>query len=67
MAFKERIIEATKSRSNSQAIEDICYDLKLCLFEKVENICEMTRKGNWSKRTWWWDDSVLNVMKEKKT
>ena len=62
MASKERIIETTKSKSNSQAIEDICYDLKLCLFEKVENICEMTRKGNWSKRTWWWDDSVLNVM-----
>ena len=24
----------------------------------------MTRNRKWSKRSWWWDDSVLNVIEE---
>ena len=45
-AFKKRVIETAKSKSNLQAIHDICYDLKANLQENAEKICEMTRKEN---------------------
>ena len=38
---------------NSEPVEEICYDLNSNLFEKTKNICSMTKRGNWKKRTWW--------------
>ena len=37
---------------NSKPVEEICYDLNSNLFEKTNNICAMTKRGNWKKGTW---------------
>ena len=65
-AFEKHVAENAVSLSNSQNVEDIWNILKSNLLESAKNVCGMTKKGNWRKETWWWDDSVENAIKEKR-
>ena len=65
-AFEKHVAENAVLLSNSQNVEDIWNILKSNLLESAKNVCGMTKKGNWRKETWWWDDSVENAIKEKR-
>ena len=64
--FEKHVAENAVSLSNSQNVEDIWNSLKSNLLESAKNVCGMTKKGNWRKETWWWEDSVENAIKEKR-
>ena len=39
---------------------------KVCLTSAAEHVCGMSRKHNWRRETWWWNDEVEAVIKKKR-
>ena len=39
--------------------------LKRCLVTEAEEVRGMTKGHQWHKETWWWNDKVSEVIKEK--
>jgi hypothetical protein len=45
---------------------DVLWDgLKRCLVKEAEEVCGMTKGHQRHKETWWWNDKVSEVIKEK--
>ena len=48
---------------DSDSIWDV---LKTTLLKTTEEVCGWTRRKNFRKETWWWDDSISKVVGEKR-
>ena len=46
--------------------EDLWGVLKSTLIKTTEEVCGWTKKKNFRRETWWWDDGVSKVVGEKR-
>ena len=51
---------------NEKSVVDQWIDLKTNLLKATEETCGISKQGKWHKQTWWWDNSVDNVINEKR-
>ena len=64
--FCERVqARATLMRKEPGDVEKVWKDLKACFLEEAVDVCGETRGVAKKKETWWWNEQVAALVKEK--
>jgi hypothetical protein len=65
--FAEVVKVKNEATSNVEdGAEGMWQDLKQCLLEGADEVCGRTKKPRVHKETWWWNEEVNEVVKEKR-
>ena len=62
--FRQRVQERADTRSAGN-VDTIWNELRNCLLEVSEDLCGKARGRQRHEKTWWWNDDVAKVIKEK--
>jgi len=63
--FEAKVEERLASRPDGD-VEVVWGGLKKCLLDVAEEVCRKTRGTQWHSETWWWNDEVDVLVKEKR-
>ena len=64
--YKVEVSQKFASLPTSESPDVLWDSYKSCLKSAAENVCGMSRNHNWRKETWWWNDNVDAVIKDKR-
>ena len=62
--FKDKVAALTPVES-ADDMEDVWSKLKIPLLETASEVCGLSKKYQWKRETWWWDDKVEEAIKKK--
>ena len=67
-AFEEEFCKYTDETVNTDECtpNNLWGVIKSVMLSTTEKVCGWTRKTQWKKQTWWWNEAVSRVVKEKK-
>ena len=68
-AIKAELAEAFEAKvqdTDATSVEERWSTLKDSLQQAAEQVCGISKKHQWRKQTWWWDDLVESAVKEKR-
>jgi len=51
---------------NGDCVDDLWRGLKQCLLEVAEEVCGETKGRQRHRETWWWNDEVAELVKNKR-
>ena len=63
--FKDKVAALTPVDS-ADDVENVWSKLKTPLLETASEVCGVSKKHQWKRETWWWDDKVEEAVKEKR-
>ena len=63
--FKDKVAALTPVES-ADDVEDVWSKLKTPLLETASAVCGLSKKHQWKRETWWWDDKVEEAVKKKR-
>ena len=67
LEYRNCVHESAQSFKNPQNADSAWAEIKTCLLNACNTVCGLTRGGKpKSKETWWWNDEVDSIIKEKK-
>lgn len=66
LKFNRSLNDQLAENGNPISVEEKWKHLKNSLLKATEKSCGFTKKGNWRKQTWWWDESVSDAVNEKR-
>ena len=62
--FQQRIHDKAIKREDGD-VDAIWGSLRECLLEVADEVCRKTKGNQRHSQTWWWNDDVAQVIKEK--
>ena len=63
--FKDKVA-ALMPVESADDVEDVWSKLKTPLLETASEVCGLSKKHQWKRETWWWDDKVEEAVKKKR-
>ena len=63
--FKDKVA-ALAAVESADDVEDMWSKLKTPLLQTASDVCGLSKKHQWKRETWWWDDKVEAVKKKQK-
>ena len=64
-AFLNKMQDKAAMREDEGDVDTIWCSLRKCLLEVTEEVCGRTKGPQRHSQTWWWNDEVAKVIKEK--
>ena len=64
-AFQDKMMDGFDGRSAEGSVDDVWGGLRDCLLEVAGEVCGKTKGIRRHKETWWWNDEVAEVIREK--
>ena len=65
-SFAEEFSKIVNSENCEKDPDALWQDLRDALLKATDKVCGWTKKTQWKEQTWWWNESVGAVIKEKR-
>ena len=66
MTVEEAIHSSSNLQSSATSVESMWNDISTCLTVACDKICGWTKGRSIQRGTWWWDENVSNLIKNKR-
>ena len=66
MTVEEAIHSSSNLQSSATSVESMWNDISNCLTVACDKICGWTKGCSNQRETWWWDENVSNLIKNKR-
>ena len=64
--FRSKVDGHLADTGTGTNVVEIWDNLKCALLKSMDEACGWSKKGNWRKQTWWWNDGVNDAVKRKR-
>ena len=66
MTVEEAFHSSSNLQSSATNVESMWNDISTCLTVACDKICGWTKGRSIQRETWWWDENVSNLIKNKR-